>query len=50
MNMMNQSTPEDANDSFYQAFEELSIQNMGKIWSHSESSSCGHPGMVEWQL
>ena len=47
MNTMNQSTPEDANDSFYQAFEELSIQNMDKIWSHSESSSCVHPG---WEL
>jgi len=47
MNLMNQSSPEDANDSFYQAFEELSIQKMDKIWSHSESSSCVHPG---WEL
>ncbi len=47
MNVMNQSTPEDANDSFYQAFEELSIQNMDKIWSHSEVTTCVHPG---WEL
>ena len=47
MNTMNQSTPEDANDSFYQAFEELSIQYMDKIWSHNEGSSCVHPG---WEL
>src|SRR6478735_9363462 len=47
MNMMNQSTPESANNSFYQAFEELSIENMDKIWSHSEASSCVHPG---WEL
>ena len=51
MNMMNQSTPESANNSFYQAFEELSIENMDKIWSHSEASSCIHPGrelVVGW--
>lgn len=45
--MMNQATPEGANDSFYHAFEELSIQNMDKIWSHNEGSSCVHPG---WEL
>jgi hypothetical protein len=44
---MNQATPEGANDSFYHAFEELSIQNMDKIWSHNEGSSCVHPG---WEL
>jgi hypothetical protein len=46
-NMMNQATPEGANDYFYHAFEELSIQNMDKIWSHNEGSSCVHPG---WEL
>ena len=46
-NMMNEATPEDANYSFYHAFEELSIQNMDKIWSHNEGSSCVHPG---WEL
>ena len=33
MNLMNQSTPEGAKDSYHQAFEELLIQNMDKIWS-----------------
>jgi ketosteroid isomerase-like protein len=44
---MNQETAQDANDSFYEAFQKLSLKNMEKIWKHDEDTICVHPG---WEL
>lgn len=44
---MNQETAQDANNSFYEAFQKLSLENMEKIWKHDEDTICVHPG---WEL
>lgn len=38
---------ERANSRFYAAFESLSIEQMDKVWSHSDDTICVHPG---WDL
>lgn len=47
MNVINQLTAQDANASFYEAFQRLSISDMDRIWSHGDDSICVHPG---WEL
>jgi ketosteroid isomerase-like protein len=44
---MEQLTAQNANTSFYQAFQQLSINQMDRIWSHRDDSICIHPG---WEL
>jgi len=44
---MNQETAQDANASFYEAFQKLSLEGMEKIWKHDEDTICVHPG---WEL
>jgi ketosteroid isomerase-like protein len=38
---------ENANIRFYEAFESLSIDKMGEVWSHKDDTICVHPG---WDL
>jgi hypothetical protein len=38
---------ENANDQFYNAFENVSINMMENIWSHNDSCICIHPG---WEI
>ena len=38
---------EQANTSFYQAFETLDLTRMDLVWSHGEHVKCVHPG---WQV
>ena len=43
---------EQANASFYQAFETLDIARMELVWSHGEQVQCVHPGwpiLVGWE-
>ena len=43
---MNQETAQDANASFYEPFQKLSLEGMEKAWKH-EDTICVHPG---WEL
>ena len=38
---------ENANLKFYEAFENLSISMMERIWSHNDNCVCIHPG---WEM
>ena len=38
---------ENANDQFYDAFENVSINMMQNIWSHNDNCICIHPG---WEM
>ena len=38
---------ENANAQFYDAFENVSISRMEKIWSHNDNCICIHPG---WEM
>ncbi len=38
---------ENANNRFYEAFENLSIAKMEEVWSHKDDTICVHPG---WDL
>ncbi|HYO06998.1 MAG TPA: nuclear transport factor 2 family protein [Phototrophicaceae bacterium] len=38
---------EDVNNRFYKAFQSLSIEEMEKVWDHSDDAVCIHPG---WDL
>jgi len=38
---------ENANDKFYDAFENLSITMMESVWSHKDDCICIHPG---WEM
>ena len=41
-----------ANQRFYDAFNELSVERMDDIWEHSDRALCVHPGwqpLVGWQ-
>ena len=37
----------EANSDFYNAFENLSIERMERVWKHDENTVCVHPG---WDL
>ena len=38
---------EDVNNRFYKAFQSLSIEEMERVWDHSDDAVCIHPG---WDL
>jgi hypothetical protein len=42
--LLSLKTAENANASFYDAFESLSIEEMENVWSHDENVICIHPG------
>ena len=45
--MLGQATAQDANLSFYNSFESLSIEEMENVWKHDENVICIHPG---WEV
>ena len=34
---------EEANNTFYQAFQSLSIEKMERVWDHADDAICIHP-------
>ena len=37
-----------ANQRFYDAFNELSIERMDEVWENSDRALCVHPGWTPW--